>query len=93
VFTVTDDVIGRLDHNGADDSVPNQPAGVADNALGVETFIYPENGRWAVDICVLFRDGVVRHRIETYPTKKRAEISARLIKRAAERDLRGPMHG
>lgn len=63
------------------------------HALGVETVIEPEHGRWAVDLVVVFPDGVVRHRIDTFPTQARAEISARLIKRAAERELRGPLHG
>jgi hypothetical protein len=91
---VTDDVIRRLEDCGDDSSAGNgQSAGAVDHALGVDTLVYLEKGRWAVDISVLFRDGVVRHRIETYPTKKRAEISARLIKRAAERDLRGPLYG
>lgn len=87
---MTEDMIGRFRDGGGED---RRSAGAPDHALGVDTLIYRENGRWAVDISVLFRDGVVRHRIETYPTKKRAEISARLIKRAAERDLRGPMYG
>ncbi|HJT03775.1 MAG TPA: hypothetical protein VJ757_09125 [Pseudonocardiaceae bacterium] len=91
---MTDEVIRRFEDCGSDSSARNgQSAGAADNALGVDTLVYLEKGRWAVDISVLFRDGVVRHRIETYPTKKRAEISARLIKRAAERDLRGPLYG
>ncbi len=64
-----------------------------ETALGVDTVVVPEKGRWAVDIIVLFADGVVRRRIDTYPTKTHAEISARLIKRGAERDLRGPLNG
>ena len=59
------------------------------NASWVETVIEYEYGRWAVDAVVVFADGVTRHRIDTYPTEPRAEISARLIKRAAERELRG----
>lgn len=65
----------------------------ADDALGVETVVVPERGRWAVEIVVVFADGVVRKRIDTHATKARAELSARLIKRAAERDLRGPLNG
>jgi hypothetical protein len=64
-----------------------------DNTIGVETVVELEKGRWAVDILVVFEDGVVRHRIDTFPTQARAEISARLIKRAAERELRGPLNG
>jgi len=64
-----------------------------DEALDVQTVVVPERGRWAVDIIVVFADGVVRNRIDTFPTEARAQLSARLIKRAAERDLRGPLHG
>jgi hypothetical protein len=65
----------------------------ADEALDVETVVVEERGRWAVEVIVVFADGVVRKRIDTHPTKARAELSARLIKRAAERDLRGPLNG
>jgi hypothetical protein len=68
-------------------------AGSADGALDVQTVVVEERGRWAVDIVVVFADGVVRERIDTYSTRARAELSARLIKRAAERDLRGPLNG
>lgn len=66
---------------------------VADEALAVETVVSEERGRWVVDIVVVFADGVVRKRIDSHPTKARAELSARLIKRAAERELRGPLNG
>ncbi|MFC4945125.1 hypothetical protein [Pseudonocardia sp. GCM10023141] len=59
----------------------------------METVVYSERGRWVVEIVVMFVDGIVRHRIDTFPTKARAELSAGLIKRAAERDLRGPLNG
>lgn len=65
----------------------------ADDALDVQTVVVHERGRWAVEIVVVFADGVVRKRIDTHSTKARAELSARLIKRAAERDLRGPLNG
>ncbi|GFG54749.1 hypothetical protein CQY20_28475 [Mycolicibacterium agri] len=65
----------------------------AEEALAVDTYIVEDRGRWAVDIVVVFADGVVRKRIDTHPTKRHAEISAGLIKRAAERDLRGPLNG
>jgi hypothetical protein len=35
----------------------------------------------------------VRKRIDGHSTKRRAELSANLIKRAAERDIRGPLNG
>lgn len=64
-----------------------------DEALDVQTVVVEERGRWAVDIVVVFADGVVRKRINTHHTKARAELSANLIRRAAERDIRGPIHG
>jgi hypothetical protein len=63
------------------------------HADSVETVVFPERGRWVVEIVVMFADGVVRHRIDSFATKRRAELSAGLIKRAAERDLRGPLNG
>lgn len=71
------------------------PAGTgsADTAYEVRTLVVAERGRWAVDVVVVFADGVVRKRIDTYPTEARARIAARLIQRAAERDLEGPLHG
>ncbi len=65
----------------------------ADEALDVQTVVVEEDGRWAVEIVVVFADGVVRRRIDTHHTKRRAEISASLIKRAAERNIRGPING
>jgi hypothetical protein len=65
----------------------------ADEALSVDTVIVAERGRWAIDIIVVFADGIVRKRIEDHATKARAELSARMIKRAAERDIRGPLNG
>jgi hypothetical protein len=65
----------------------------AERALGVETEIVPERGQWAVDIIVFFEDGVVRRRIATYRTEALAKISASSIKRAAERDIPGPLYG
>lgn len=59
----------------------------------VSTEVIEENGQWAVDIIVIFDDGVVRRRIDTYRTKRLAEIAADLIKRTAERDIDGPLHG
>lgn len=65
----------------------------ADEALDVQTVVVEERGRWVVEIIVVFADGVVRKRISSHPTKTRAELSAGLIKRAAERDIGGPVHG
>ena len=65
-----------------------------DEALDVQTVVILESGRWAVEIVVVFADGVVRRRINTHATKARAELAADLIRRAAERDIGGgPLHG
>jgi hypothetical protein len=95
------DVDPRTDHPG--DPAAEEPPiqrrtqrrkdSSADEALSVDTVVSEERGRWAVDIVVVFADGIVRKRIDTHPTKARAELSARMIRRAAERDLRGPRNG
>ena len=65
-----------------------------DDALDVETVVVEDRGQWAVEIVVVFADGVVRKRINTHRTRARAELAADLIKRAAERDIgAGPLHG
>ncbi|EUA23726.1 hypothetical protein I553_5628 [Mycobacterium xenopi 4042] len=46
-----------------------------------------------MDIVVVFADGIVRKRIDTYHTRTRAELSARIIQQSAERDLQGPLNG
>lgn len=62
-------------------------ASSADRAHAVETMIVEERGQFAVEIAVVFSDGVVRKRIDTHRTRRRAELAADVIKRAAERDL------
>lgn len=66
--------------------------GSADAAHTVETVVVAERGRFAVDIIVVFSDGVVRKRIDTYRTRRLAELAANVIKRAAERELPGPLN-
>jgi hypothetical protein len=61
----------------------------ADEALDVQTVVVGERGRWAVEIVVVFADGVVRKRINTHATKARADLAADLIRRAADRDIGG----
>lgn len=70
-----------------------RPDSVTDDAVDVQTVVVEERGRWAVELIVVFADGVVRTRIDTHPTKARAELSAGLIKRAAERDIQAPRNG
>lgn len=60
------------------------------HAHGVETVVELDRGRWTVDVVVVFQDGLIRHRIDSFRSRARAEVSARLIKRAAERELGGP---
>lgn len=62
------------------------------DALSVDTVVVEERGQWAVDIVVVFADGIVRKRIDTYRTKDLAELSAQWIKRAADRDIKGPLN-
>jgi hypothetical protein len=78
---------------GENEGEPEQRRPNNYQADSVETVVFPERGRWVVEIVVMFADGVVRHRIDSFATKRRAELSAGLIKRAAERDLRGPLNG
>lgn len=67
---------------------------VISRALGVDTVIFEENGRWVVDLVVIMDDGVVRRRIDSYHTERLAQIHARYIKRGAERDITGgPVNG
>jgi hypothetical protein len=65
-----------------------------DDAHDVQTFVVEDHGQWAVEVVVVFADGVVRKRINTHRTRERAELAADLIKRAAERNIgRGPVRG
>ncbi|MDZ7886274.1 MAG: hypothetical protein U5N53_26740 [Mycobacterium sp.] len=65
----------------------------AEQAHTVETLVVEVRGQYAVDIVVVFADGVVRKRVATHHTRRRAELAAGLIKRAAERDRTGPRNG
>ncbi|WP_237573424.1 hypothetical protein [Mycolicibacterium lacusdiani] len=65
----------------------------AEEAHAVDTVVVEERGQFAVDIVVVFADGVVRKRIDTHRTRRRAERAASFIKRAAERDVRGRLMG
>ncbi|TPW16127.1 MAG: hypothetical protein FD127_319 [Acidimicrobiaceae bacterium] len=58
----------------------------------VSTEIVEERGRFTVVLDVVFDDGAVRHRLQTYHTRARAELAARIVRAAAERD-HGPDWG
>ena len=64
-----------------------------ERAIAVETEVVPERGQWAVDIIVIFPDSVVRRRITTYRTEAVARLSAKYIRRGAEREIGGPING
>ncbi|MGY2876096.1 hypothetical protein ACVW00_003286 [Marmoricola sp. URHA0025 HA25] len=64
-----------------------------DPAYAVDTVVVEERRQWHVEIVVVFEDEVVRRRVGTYFTERRAQIAADLIKRTAERDISGPIHG
>lgn len=69
------------------------PPHMPERAVTVETFVELERGQWVVDIVVIFPDGAVRRRVNTFRTEARARIAASWIKRAAQRDVEGPLHG
>lgn len=64
-----------------------------DQAIAIETFVSVDAGRWKVEIVVIFPDEAVRRTINHYRTQRQAEIAASWIKRAAQRDIEGPLHG
>ncbi len=64
-----------------------------EKALLVETFVEKEDGQWVVYIEVLFKDQVVRRRLNKYFTKEKAQIAANYIKRCANRDIPFPNDG
>lgn len=75
--------------------MPAEHEGVQ-HALGVVAHIENERGHWAVSLDVTFwNDGpdseskplrTVRKRINTYPSRARADLAASLMVRAAARD-------
>jgi succinylarginine dihydrolase len=56
-----------------------------DEALAVHAFVEEERGRFTVVLDVVGSTGAVRHRIQTYPTRQKAELAARIVARAADR--------
>jgi uncharacterized protein YfaP (DUF2135 family) len=54
----------------------------------VSTSVVADRGQWTVVLDVVFPDGAIRHRLQTYHTKARAELAARIVLATAERDHR-----
>jgi len=52
----------------------------------VSTDVIEERGRYTVVMDVVFHDGVVHHRLGSYYTRARAEATARMFYRTAERE-------
>jgi hypothetical protein len=67
------------------------------DAISARAIIEQEKGRWVVTLEVLMMpdrpDHVVRHRIADYPTRERAEVAAKWMVTAANRDLPHPPLG
>jgi len=72
-----------------------------EEALGVESEVAEERGRWAVYLVITMWGGDaadaplerVRQRIRDYATKDEAEVARSWMHRAAERDRRTPPVG
>lgn len=67
------------------------------DAISARAIIEPECGRWVLTLEVLMvpdtPDHIVRHRIADYPTRERAEVAAKWIVTAADRNLPHPPLG
>ncbi|MBL8093072.1 MAG: hypothetical protein JNL73_02805 [Anaerolineales bacterium] len=65
----------------------DEPARPAGDAITAQAFVVRERGEWVVVLDVFYWDEVIRHRIQTYPTRRQAEVAAHWIERSARRDL------
>lgn len=54
----------------------------------VSTEVVEEHGRFVVVLTVVFDDGAVQHRLQSYHTRTKAELAARIVRATAERDHR-----
>lgn len=52
----------------------------------VRTEVIEERGQWVLYLEIGDMESSIRHRINNYRTKRLAEIAAKIIKRAAERE-------
>jgi hypothetical protein len=71
-----------------------------DEAIAAETSVAEEDGQWVVYVETVFVSRgsdveftSVKHRIRAYATRRKAEIAARWIQAASNRDLPGPPTG
>jgi len=64
-----------------------------DEALCFASYVRKEQGQWVVYVEVTFPDVIRRFKINTYRTRRRAEIAAHWIKRGADKNLRRPSLG
>ena len=55
--------------------------------------VIEESGRWAVYLDIITANTTRRHRINDYPTRRKAEIAADLMRRCADRDIKLPPSG
>lgn len=76
--------------------------GFRDRATRVKSIIEQESGMWVVYLEITFWEwqgevapkiNHVRRRIQAYTDKRRAEMAAKWMKRAAEKDMRSPPSG
>ncbi len=65
---------------------------MSDDEPYVSTEVLEESGRFVVVLHVVFPDGAVRHRLQSYHTRARAELAARIVHATADRD-HGPDWG
>lgn len=64
----------------------------AADAVLVESIVREESGEWFVDIAVVLPDGVVRHTVNKYRSKRHADIAASWIQRGANRTIEGSIN-
>ncbi len=74
-------------------AAPARPAGAGHEAIAVDTTVREDRGRWVVESGVVFADEAVHRTVNDYPTRRHAEIAAQWIRRAADRDIQGPING
>jgi len=72
----------------SDEALQSEPGQGGGDDPFVSASVVADHGHWTVVVDVVFPDGVVRHRIRTYPTRARAEMAARIMQAAAERGHR-----